>query len=234
MSVHQSIAIQLPTLADPLHAAQARFLYSQAGVTYFFPLAAALALCILLWEDAPLTRLGPWMLAVALHTGARYAFLWHLRRQPAREQPPGVGAYAAGAFISGCLWGMAPLLLIPYSPTRLVEFTLFNGLALIIVCGLVAGAAVSYCISMRVLFAFAAPALLPPALYLISLGDRFNSALGGFVLLYFLFIAMASLRMHQQLRVFVEAWDERDRLAGEVHRLKARVAMAERALSRSG
>jgi hypothetical protein len=220
--------------ADPLHAAQARFLYSQAGVTYLFPLAAAFALCILLWEDAPLTRLGPWTAAVALHAGARYAFLWHQRRRLAREQPPGPGAYAAGAFASGCLWGMAPLLLIPYSPAHLVEFTLFNGLALIIVCGLVAGAAVSYCISMRVLFSFAAPALLPPALYLISLGDRFNSALGGFVLLYFLFITMASLRMHQQLRMFVEAWEDRARLAGEVHRLKARVAMAERVLNRAG
>lgn len=210
-----------------LSAVQARFLYSQATVTFFFPLASALALCLLLWGESPPTRLGVWTGAVVLHTAARYGVLWRLRRALHRHGLP-LNLYAAGAFLSGSLWGTAPLLLIPYSPTRLIEFTLFNGLALIIVCGLVAGAAVSYCISPRVLFSFVTPALLPPAFYLVSLGDKFNSALGGFLLLYFLFITAAALRMQHQLREFLLAWEERGHLAREVARLKARVARAER------
>lgn len=228
MSIHSAAVVRLSD-ATPLSFIQARFLYSQAVVTFFFPPAAALALCILLWDESPLTRLWTWTAAVVLHTAGRYWFLWRQRRPSVAEGvPPPLNVYAAGAFISGALWGAAPLLLIPYSPTGLIEFTLYNGLALIMVCGLVAGAAVSYCISMRVLFCFATPALLPPAFYLISLGDRFNSALGGFVLLYFLFITAASMRMHQQLREFLRAWEERELLAAEVARLKARLAMAER------
>src|SRR5690606_41961290 len=32
------------------------------------------------------SRLGPWTAAVALHAGARYAFLWHQRRRLARDR----------------------------------------------------------------------------------------------------------------------------------------------------
>jgi len=203
----------------PLGYIHARVLRDQASITYFFPIAAALALGLLLWDEAPRPRLAAWILVVLAHAFLRYKYLC-----PAgAAAPQGIGRFAAGALSSGLIWGSAPLLLIPYDPARIVEFTLFNGLTLLVICGLTAGAAFAYAASLRVLFCFTVPALLPSALYLISLGDRFNSALGGFVLLYFLFVTVSALRMNLQLRGFALAEQERDALLDAIARARARL-----------
>ena len=62
----------------------------------------------------------------------------------------------------------------------------------------------AYSISKWVLFFYSFPALLPPAFYLISLGDKYNSALGGFVVLYFIFITASSFRLNRQLMSYME------------------------------
>ena len=67
-----------------------------------------------------------------------------------------------------------------------------------------AGATVAYAASLRVLFCFIVPALLLPGVYLISLGDRYNSVMGGFVLLFLIHVSTAAVRMHVQLCRFFE------------------------------
>lgn len=205
----------------PLGYIHARILRDQAAITYFFPIAAALALCLLLWDEAPRPRLAAWVLIVLLHALLRYSYL--CRRDDATAPPRGIGAFALGALSSGLIWGAAPMLLIPYDPSRIVEFTLFNGLTLLVICGLTAGAALAYAASLRVLFCFTVPALLPSALYLVFLGDRYNSALGGFVLLYFLFVSISALRMNLQLQEFARAEQERDTLLEAIARARARI-----------
>jgi hypothetical protein len=208
----------------PLGYIQSRLLRDQATVTYSFPIAAALALCMLLWDEAPRARLIAWAVVVLAHAGIRYAFLLRLRTDPGLQTAHAViGAFAAGAFTSGAIWGTAPLLLIPYHPARLIEFTLFNGLTLLVICGLAAGAALAYAASLRVLFCFTVPSLLPPALYLVSLGDGYNSALGGFIFLYFLFVSISALRMHVQIVGFARAEQERDSLLDAISRARARM-----------
>lgn len=208
----------------PLGYICTRILREQASITYFFPVAAALALGLLLWDEAPRPRLVAWTLVVLIHAFVRYSFL--------RRASPEAGdlrTFAVAAMSSGIIWGAAPLLLIPYDPSRVVEFTLFNCLTLLVICGLTAGAALAYAASLRVLFSFIVPALLPSAFHLVSIGDRHNSALGGFIFLYFLFVSISALRMNFQLQVFARAEQERDTLLDAIARARARIETAKRA-----
>ena len=66
----------------PLGYIRLRILRDQAAVTYFFPVAAALALCLVLWEESPRTRLTPWLILVLAHAAFRY---WSLMRAHARH-----------------------------------------------------------------------------------------------------------------------------------------------------
>ena len=193
---------------------QVGLLYSQATVTLIFPVIAAIALGWLLWDVASRWILIAWASTAILFSAVRYVLLWSFhRREPHPEQAGRwLDLFSSSAFISGLIWGTAPIMLIPYQPDLLVEFTLYNGLTLIVICGLVAGALVSYSVCKWVLFYYSFPALVPPGLYLIALGDKYNGALGGYTLLYFIFVLLASLRMHAQYMHYFEMEIENDRL----------------------
>lgn len=195
---------------DALHEAQVvatRFhiLQSQSLLTFLYPVLSGAALAVLLWPLAPRGVLVIWLGLLLTLTLARCAMLVRARIHP---DPAHAGEwltlFAVGACLSGLLWGAAPMLLVPPMPDRAVEFTLCNGFVTLLICGLAAGATVSYACSMRVLLCYIIPALVLPGCYLISLGDRLNGTLGGFVLLYFVFIGVAGLRMNMQLRRFLD------------------------------
>ncbi len=197
----------------PVELVQARILCTQSTIVFLYPVLACLALGLLLWNVSPRPLLLGWTAAIVLHTLIRYLLL-----PPSRPPAQGHGGrwlnrFAVTAMLSGLLWGLAPVLLVPAQPQHPARFALYTGLILLVVCGLVAGALASYAISRLVLFVYCAPALVPPSAYLIALGDRYDTALGGFVLLYFAFIMSSSLRLHMQMMQFVE-------LARESHRLQ--------------
>jgi hypothetical protein len=200
--------------AQRLDATRAHLLYSQSHLTFLFPVIAAVSLCMLLWDVAGGWLMRLWLTLVIGLTLVRFRALSLIRRNPQREAPAAgwLNAFALGALVSGVLWGLAPIIVVPDAPGRAVEYAQYRGLVMLVVCGLVAGATVTYVISMRVWLSFAIPALVVPGLYLAALGDRLNGALGGFVLLYLFFIVVAGLRMNLQLRRFVELEYELNRL----------------------
>jgi hypothetical protein len=65
------------------------------------------------------------------------------------------------------------------------------------------------------------------------MGDRYNSALGGFTLLYFLFIAVSAIHMNFQLQGFARAEQERDRLLEAIARARARIESGKRQQART-
>ena len=185
---------------------QTRILYHQSVTTILFPALACLALCLLLWGTSDHRRLFAWAAAVIILTSSRYATIWNQRRQELTPDNAGrwLDIFTVGAMVSGILWGMAAIILVPYKPDTLIAFTLYNGLTIRIICGLVAGAVISYSVSKWVLIFYAFPALAPPAFYLISLGDMYNTFLGGFVLLYLAFITISSFRLNNQYRYYMD------------------------------
>ncbi len=196
-----------------LRVTRFHILQAQSPPTFLYPVIAGVVLAILLWPQAPRVPLLAWLVLVIALTLVRFAMLARVRRHldPAQADE-WLNLFAVSAALSGLLWCAAPMLLVPREPGRMVEATLNAGLVMMVVCGLVAGATVAYAATLRVLFSFTVPALVPPGIYFISLGDRFSGALGGFVLLYLLFITVAGVRMHLLLRRYFEMEYRLDRL----------------------
>ena len=186
-------------------SSQIQILYNQSVITFLFPVVAAPAVCLLLWNITNQRRLLSWASVVILYSLARYLIIWKQRQQPITPENANkwLDIFTASVFFSGILWGASTILLVPYEQERLIEFTIYNSLVMLIVCGLVAGAVVGYAVSKRVILFYAFPALVPPGVYLIILGDRYNSTLGGFVLLYFIFITASSFRLNKQFSYYL-------------------------------
>jgi hypothetical protein len=186
-------------------SSQIQILYNQSVITFLFPILAAPAVSLLLWEISNPSRLVIWAAIVVLFSLARYLIIWKQRREPITPENANkwLDIFTASVFISGILWGCSTIFLVPYEQERLIEFTIYNSLVMLIVCGLVAGAVVGYAVSKRVILFYAFPALIPPGVYLIILGDSYNTTLGGFVLLYFIFITASSFRLNRQYSYYL-------------------------------
>lgn len=201
-----------------LRGTRFHILHAQSLPTFLYPVISGAVLAGMLWPLAPHVALLTWLAFVVVLLLVRCAMLARVRRRPDPAcADEWLNLFAVSAALSGLLWGTAPMLLVPRQPDRLLEGTLYAGLVMMVVCGLVAGATVAYAATLRVLFSFTVPALVPPGFYFISLGDRFSGALGGFVLLYLLFISVAGVRMHLLLRRYFE-------LEYELHRLRQDLA----------
>lgn len=195
---------------------EARILCTQTAVAFPYSALTCLALGLSLRDVAPQTLLLGWMAAVLLLTCLRYLVLRPHCPPSSARGARWLICFAVSILISGILWGLAPVLLVPYSHQNPVQFTLYSGLALLVNCGLVAATVASYSVSRCVLFLFSAPALVPPSIYVIATGDRYNTAMGGFVLLYFAFIMSASMRLHVELMRLVD-------IARESRQLRSRM-----------
>jgi hypothetical protein len=199
---------------------QVEVLYSHANITFSFPLIAAGCLAGVLWDVAARWTLLVWLGLVIFHTVARYALLW--KYLDAEIVPANaslwLNRFLTSVLISGALWGIAGIVLVPYDNS--IEYTLYNGLTVLIICGLVSGALISYAVNIWVLIAYSFPALVPPAIHLISLGDRYNSAFGGFILLYYFFIGVAAARMNKLFSRYLEMDCRHKELAYRYERLQ--------------
>jgi len=213
---------------DPVRAfhhlsSQLQILYKQSVITFLFPVITAPAVCLLWWDIGDRNRLLVWTITIILYSVLRYVLLRSQNRSGITPENAGkrLELFIAGAFISGLLWGSAAIILVPYDPAGIIEFTVYNSLTMLIVCGLVAGAVVNYSVNRWVALFFAFPALVPPALYLILLGDKYNSALGGFVFLFFLFIAFSSLYLNRQFSRYIDTEFTMIELTEKLRRVQA-------------
>ena len=183
---------------------QVEILFSQSAITYIFPVIFALIIAYVVREMANTRILIAWLVVVVLYAIARYVLLWSYYRTGRGQVDfhKWLLRINISVFVSGLMWGVAGIILIPYALDNQVEYTLYNSLIMLTVCGIVAGAVISYSISLTTVILYVFPALVPPGIYMITLGDKYNSALGGFVLLYFIFINLTAYRLNRQLHVY--------------------------------
>ena len=189
---------------------QVEILYSQSAVTFLFPSLIAIVLAASIWDVANRKVLIGWIAVVFLYSVFRYLMLWKYNQT--KLTPENVeywlNIFVASAAVSGLMWGLAVIILIPEEGKSAVEFSLYSGITLLAVSGLVAGATISYAVNLLVLSSYILPALLPPSMYMISRGDIYSSALGGFILLYCFFIGTAGYRMNRQLLFYISKQHE--------------------------
>ena len=201
--------------------AQVEILYSQSAVTFLFPVVASIILAFALWSVANRAMLIGWLAVVWIYAIFRYGMLWKYTRSEITLDNASKwhDVFVAAVCLSGIMWGLAAIILIPHDGKNIIEFTLYTGITLLSVSGLVAGATISYAVSLMVLFFYVFPALLPPALYLITLGDIYSSTLGGFILLYCFFISTAGYRMNKQLLGYINKQYELEKLKYQYQKL---------------
>ena len=201
---------------------QVEILYSQSAVTFLFPVLASIILGFVLWEVAHQYVLIAWILVIWVYAAFRFVLLWKFNNTEItlENAPKWLDLFIGSVCLSGIMWGLAAIILIPHEGKNITEFTLYTGITLLSVSGLVAGATISYSVCLSVLFFYILPALLPPALYLIALGDIYNSTLGGFILLYCFFISSAGYRMNKQLLGYIQKQHELEKLKQQFQQLK--------------
>ena len=216
---------------DKILLSQVEILYSQSAVTFLFPVFASIILAFALWEVAHRTVLIGWVATVWLYADSRYVLLWKYKH--AELTPDNASKwlkiFIGAVCLSGIMWGLAAIILISHEGRNIIEFTLYTGITLLAVSGLVAGATISYSANLTVLFFYILPALLPPAMYLISVGDIYSSTLGGFILLYCFFISSAGYRMNKQLLGYIGKQNELEKLKRQHQKL---ILMYEKATMR--
>lgn len=200
---------------------QVQILYNQSLTTFLFPVIFAVFLFFLLRGVATELHLFYWTAAVILFSVGRYGMLWLYKKSTvsAENIHAWLWLFVIAAFLSGILWGVAPVILIPYQPGNLVEYTLHNGLVLLLVCGLVAGAGITYSVNLLVMYAYSAPVLLLPSIYLVLLGDKFSTILGVFLFLYFVFVNISVIQLNRQFYRYLQIEYRYEQLAAKHNEL---------------
>ena len=202
--------------------AQVEILYSQSAVTFLFPVLASIILGFVLWEVSHKHVLIAWIVVIWVYAASRFVLLWKYNQAELTldNAAKWLDIFIGSVCLSGIMWGLAAIILIPHEGKNITEFTMYTGITLLSVSGLVAGATISYSVCLSALYFYVLPALLPPALYLIALGDIYNSTLGGFILLYCFFISSAGYRMNKQLLGYIEKQHELEKLKQQFQQLK--------------
>jgi len=169
-------------LPEAIRAGRVAALYRQAVPGLIVGLGVAATCAAVLWHAVD--RVGPvrWFLAVLIATGLR---LWLVRAYRARpraveEAPAWENRFAAGAAVTGVVWGLLALLAgdASYALQVFVAFA-FGGMTI--------GAMGAYSSSRRTFLALVAPMLAALALRYFYLGGELYSAMGLLVLLFFAF-----------------------------------------------
>ncbi|MFP5505915.1 MAG: PAS domain-containing protein, partial [Gammaproteobacteria bacterium] len=178
-----------------LRETQIALVYSQAGPTLIGAVAALLFYFYVLYGAVPAGLLTGWLSASAVVYLLRYLLVVAYRRADAgrRAARPWDVWFLIGALLSGLLWGLASVMLLPEDSIAHQAFLVVG------VTGVGAGAAVSYAALRGVPQAFIVPALVPFGLHLATRGDELQQMMGFVVLMFMAVLLVSALTMHESI-----------------------------------
>ena len=213
------LAPEYPTAApleQRLRAAQVSLVYNQAGPTLIGAVAALLFYAYVLYGYVPNAALGLWLLVSGLVYGARYLLVHRYRHAtPAQlTRRPWDVWYLLGALISGVMWGVSGVVLLP-------EHSIAHQAFLIVgVTGLGAGATVSYAPLRGLSSAFIVPSLAPFGLHLIATGSDLQQMMGFVVLMFMAVLLVAAASTHQSIERSLRLGLEKELMAQTLRQAK--------------
>jgi signal transduction histidine kinase/CheY-like chemotaxis protein len=144
-------------LDERVRREQVRILYQQLPYSITGTGIAAVFLAALMWDVASQNAVIGWVLCMAANQIWRLAlyFRFRGRQVPAHDVDRWAQYWAAGALISGCLWGAASFLFfVPHSPPH-------QAFLIVLLFGVVAAAVMLIGIHMPSFYGFVVPALVP-------------------------------------------------------------------------
>jgi len=198
---------------------QVELLYDQSRVGQAGSIASALFLVSMLWTITTHSILIIWFTLVLVINVLRLYLTHRFERRAGGEEQAGywLGLFIAGTAASGITWGMTTIILIPDRSISHISFVLLW------IGGLSAGAVATYSVIKRAFLAFSLPALLPTALYLLSIGGKVETTIGAGAIMYFAFLSLSALRMHKTLMRELRLQFENTQLIGYLEKEKERV-----------
>jgi signal transduction histidine kinase/CheY-like chemotaxis protein len=215
------VAHQTPAATDAaVQAEQIRTLYSQSLAIFAVSPVTATIVAAVLWPSANRRLLIAWVVTMTVVTVVRAA----LRHRYLRAYPSAVKTatwarrLVVGAFTTGLVWGLGGALL--YDPRGFVPQLVL----VFAIGGMVAGASGTLALHLPAFLAFAASAIVPMVLRLISEGDVPHMAMAGLVIVYGLAMWLVASNSHW-------AVTEAFRLRFENHELLARLSAAQVSLA---
>jgi two-component system, cell cycle sensor histidine kinase and response regulator CckA len=99
--------------------------------------------------------------------------------------------------LSGCMWGVAPVFLFPYSSLAHQVLLAF------VLGGMVAGSVGVFASVMANFYAFSIPTILPLLIVLLAIGDGVHVAMGCMVAIFCFFMFMAAKRLNREIYHFL-------------------------------
>lgn len=205
--------------AERLRARQIEVLYDQTPVALTASIAAALVLVGLFWTVTPEPVLLTWFALVLLLNALRSVLVYRYRRSPDKQKRANYWLiwFIAGSLTSALLWDTTIILFPPQ------DDIVYAGLAVLWVCGLTAGSVAALSSVKGVFFAFAIPALVPAAIYLLFSGGRMEATIGGALLLFLGFIALNALKTHRTVKQSLQLEFENSELVAHLDAEKGRI-----------
>ena len=215
----ESVALSPHKSGSRLRAAQLDVLYDQTRVTLTASLVAALFLVFIFWPVAQHYVLVSWFLLLLTVSGARaFSVIAYLRSDNRQERTAfWLGVHRLGLAISGGIWGASILLLPPEGS----QF--YTGVALLWICGLIAGSVAALSVMISAYFIFALSALIPGTLFLLLSDEPGNWIISGALLMYLGFLSLNAWRMHKTLITGLHLQIENRELVTYLEREKGRV-----------
>ena len=208
-----------PDFGERLRARQIEVLYDQTPVALAASIAAALVLIGLFWTVTPEPVLLTWFALLLLVTALRSALVYRYRRSPDKQERAKYWLiwFIAGSLTSALLWDTTIILFPPQGDI------VHAGLAVLWVCGLTAGSVAALSSVKGVFFAFAIPALVPAAIYLLFSGGRMEATIGGALLLFLGFIALNALKTYRTVKQSLQLEFENSELVAHLDAEKGRI-----------
>jgi diguanylate cyclase (GGDEF)-like protein/PAS domain S-box-containing protein len=174
---------------------QIELLYEQSHVGLGGTMASAVFLVIVFWPIAPRSILLTWFFLLMALSAVRLNLLHRYRRSRPRPGHAGywLAWFLAGTVVSGATWGLVTIVLVPDKSIEYVSF------ALLWIGALSAGAVGAYSVIRWAFWAFSVPALIPTAVYLLSIGGQVEMTIGAGTIMYLGFLSLNALRMHNTI-----------------------------------
>jgi signal transduction histidine kinase len=185
MDTHEDVTVA--AAESPVFEEQTKQLYAKGGTALVANLVNSLILVLALWNTVSLRLALPWLLAMYVTVGFRFALLH--RHNSAHEQPYRAVRWATWwtgtTALTGAIWGAGGVLLYPQGWPGGQDLVLF------VIGGMVGGASSSLSSFLPAFVAFSFPALLPPVVRLLAEQDRAHGAMA--LLLCIFGVAMAAI-----------------------------------------
>jgi two-component system cell cycle sensor histidine kinase/response regulator CckA len=156
-------------------------------------------IAVALYGVSPKSRLLIWIGAFLAVSLARTFLQCYYLKRPL--PPESIGrrktVLLLSLFVSGCMWGLAPILLFPY------ESVAHQVLLCFVMGGMVAGAVGVFASVLAAFYAFSIPTTLPLMIILFSIGDGTHLAMGCTLVVFWLFMFLAAKWINREFYQFL-------------------------------